>query len=180
MSDEITRVVHTREAAHEAVTLLYAQAKLLLADGKPVKLSVSPFYEELSARQRRFFHGPVLNQIAEQVRMPDGSRYVAKVWKEYFRDLFLPARWVVERRPKWCPKTQRVVLAKRATPRMEKRSTEELNVKQYSELIEKVLAHAASEFGVVFDLDPREREAVRYVPKPRAKKALQQQEEAIA
>jgi hypothetical protein len=131
----------------------------------------------LTIRQRAFLHGPVLGQIAEQVRMPDGSRYVAAVWKDYFRDLFLPPKFVMVATPKWNPKLGCLVQPKRATPRKVRQSTEDLSVKGYSELIDKILAHAASELGVVFDLDPVEREAVRY--RRPARKVKAQQREAV-
>lgn len=114
--------------------------------------------EDKSAKQRKFLHGPVLGQIAEQVRLPDGSRYTAEVWKHYFRKLFVPDRWESYRLPG----------AKRATPHRVRVSTESLSVRQYSALIDAVIAHATSELGVVFDLDPAERESVRYVKPKRA------------
>lgn len=161
MTDPLDRIVRTREQAHEVMRTGYALAKLLLDDGKRVRVVVGEDDEPLTVKQRRFFHGPVLSQIAEQVRMPDGTRYVAAIWKEFYRDLFLPAKWEVERRPRWVD--GELVVPKRATPRRVKASTEDLSVKQYSELIDKVIAHATTELGVVFDLDPAERQRVRYV-----------------
>lgn len=117
--------------------------------------------EDLTVRQRRFLHGPVLGQIAEQARDEDGRAYAMPVWKEYLRAKFLGHRWESLRLPG----------QKRATPRKVRISTEDLTVKQYSEYIEQVLAFAATELGVVFDLDPREREAAQYRPKKRAKSA---------
>ena len=111
------------------------------------------------AKQRRFLHGPVLGQIVEQAKA-DGQRFVMAVWKEYYRAKFLGFRWEHYKLPG----------QKKATPRKVRVSTEDLSVKQYSEYIDKVLADAATEFGVVFDLDPAEREAVRYVRPVRAKK----------
>jgi hypothetical protein len=116
--------------------------------------------EDLTVRQRGFLHAAVFPQIADQVAV-DGVRYVAKVWKEYFRALFLGSRWESLRLPG----------QKRATPRKVRISTEDLTVKHYSEHIDKVIAHAVSEFGVVFNFDQQEREAVRWKPKKRAKPA---------
>jgi hypothetical protein len=168
--DAYTRVVHTREEAHQVITLAYGAAKVLIQDGKRVRITVAEEVDSLSARQRRFLHGVVLPQIAEQVRMPDGTRYVAEVWKTYFRGLFLPDRWVVEKRPRWDAKKGRMVLPKRATPHRERVSTESLSVKQYSRLIDQVLAHAATELGVEFRFLADEREAVRYVAPKRVMK----------
>lgn len=176
-NDTYTRVAHTREEAHQVITLAYTAAKVLIQDGKRVRVTVAEEVDSLSARQRRFLHGPALGQIAEQVRMPDGTRYVAEVWKEYFRGLFLPDKWVSKKQPRWDAKAGRMVIPKRATPHRERQSTESLSVKQYSRLIDQVLAHAATELGVEFRFNADEREAVRYVPPKRVKKAEAQEVE---
>lgn len=180
----------TREAYRAAMARLYELGLQQLLSTEPERIdsdtgevvqrrycvSFAEVHLPLTIRQRKFFHGPVLNQIAEQVRMPDGTRYMPDVWKEYFRGLFLPPKWVLVAVPKWDAKLGRLLQPKRKTPRQVKQSTEDLSVKQYSELIDKTLAHAASELGVVFDLDPAEREAVRY--KRPARKAKEVQEAA--
>lgn len=163
--DIVVFTAATVHAVYAAVLQVYNQAKARVAANGPewtdddgvvherqYRLTFAEVREDLTVKQRRFLHGPVLGQIAEQVRMPDGSRYVAAIWKEYFRKLYLPDRWASYRMPG----------AKRATPHRVRVSTEDLSIKQYSELIDKVLAHATTELGVVFDLDPAERQAVRY------------------
>ena len=107
---------------------------------------------EKSAKQRRFLHGPVLRQISEQVVMPDGIRYLPEVWKSYFRKLFVQDRWESYRMPG----------ARRATPHRVRVSTEDLSVKQYSQLIDNVIDHAVAEFGVTFDFVAEERASVRH------------------
>jgi hypothetical protein len=114
--------------------------------------------DDKSAKQRRFLHGPVLGQISEQAVVA-GVRYAMPVWKEHLREKFLGFTWECVRRPG----------QKRATPRKVRISTESLSVKQYSEYIDKVLAYAATDLGVAFDLDPIEREEVRYVRPKRVK-----------
>lgn len=108
--------------------------------------------DEKSAKQRRFLHGVVFSQIAEQVVMPDGTRYVAAIWKEHFRKLFLPDQWESRRMPG----------AKRATPHRVRISTEDLSLLQYSRLIDSVIDHAVKEWGVTFDFVAEDREAVRH------------------
>ena len=56
-------------------------------------------------------------------------------------------------------------------------STEDLSIKQYSEYLDKVIAYAADELGVVFRFLAEEREAVRWKPAPR--KARAKQPEAV-
>ena len=55
-----------------------------------------------------------------------------------------------------------------------RQSTEDLGVKAYSEYIDKVIAHAATEFGVEFDLDEQERDGVRYRPATRKRQVEEQ------
>lgn len=122
---------------------------------------------DITTRQRGFLHAAVLPQIADQVQMPDGTRYTAEVWKEFFRERFLGYRYVLKAVPRWDTKTGRMVQPKRATPVRERISTEDLGIKGYSEFIDQVIAAATSELGVVFEFDAQERESVRYRRKPR-------------
>jgi hypothetical protein len=162
--DLVLLTAGTREALHAAVTKLYEGAKRRVEQAgdrvdqetgevtpRVWRLVFAEADDDITAKQRGFFHAAVLPQIAEQVRV-DGERYTAEVWKEYFRKLFLPDRFVMRRLPGH----------KRATPQRVRVSTENLGVKGYSEHIDKVIAHAETEFGVAFVFDRQEREAVRY------------------
>jgi hypothetical protein len=177
----------TQEARHAAVLRLNEMARAMVersranAAGQPadedgvvpgpgrLRIVLGFDREDKSSKQRRFLHGPVLGQISEQASV-GGIRYERQVWKEFLRKQFLPDKWESYRLPG----------AKRATPHRIRVSTESLSVKQYSELIDKVLAYAASELGVVFDLDPVEREEVRYVKPKRAAKQPALQNEVTA
>ena len=162
MSAEFAAIVTTREAAHAAAMGAYRQAQVLLQDGLRVRISAAEDQDDISIRQRKFLHGPVLAQISEQVRV-EGERYVAAIWKTYFRNLFIGDRWVVRKVPRWDAVAGKLIVPKRGTPHRERISTEDLSVKQYSEFIDKVIAHAATEFGVAFVFDADERDGVRYV-----------------
>ncbi len=155
----LERIATTREEAHEAVVAGYALAKLLLADGKRVRVTVEEDQDTLSAKQRRFLHGIVLKQVSEQVRGAGGERHVLRIWKEYFRDLFLGSEW----------KTVALPNGQRSAPFEVRCSTEDLGVKDYSEYIDKVIAHATTECGVQFHFRAFEREEVRYQPKATTK-----------
>ena len=161
---EFRAVAMTKEQAHAGVMQAYAHAQALLANGERVVITAAPLVESISTRQRGFFHAAVLPQISEQVRI-GGERYTADIWKEHLRRLFLPDTWEMRKLPG----------ANRATPVRVRSSTERLGVKGYSEHIDKVIAHAVTEWGVEFRFDASEREAVRYVA-PRRK----QQEAATA
>jgi hypothetical protein len=162
--DDVVLRFTTPESAHEAVLLANAHAKALVRApdnaGRVFRIIVGEERDSLSARQRRFMHGPLLGQIAEQVRV-NGERFVIAVWKRYYKDLFLGHTWEMVKMPG----------QKKATPRKKPVSSEDLSVKQYSEWIDKVLAHAATEFGVRFVFQIDEREAVRYRPPPRRARA---------
>lgn len=162
MTEDYRRLCRSRADAHQAVKDVYALAQISLAgeEPRPVWISCIEDDDPVSAKQRRFFHGPVLEQIAEQVRV-GGQRYTRDIWKLFFKDLFLEVR----------PRYVMVKLPgqKRATPRRHRWATEELGVKRYSQFIDEVLAHASTEFGVVFHFLIDEREAVRYRPPQRKK-----------
>lgn len=161
MSDPFIRIAATREQAHEAITAAYGIAKVMLLDGKRVKVSISQDQDDKSARQRRFLHGVVLKQIAEQV-VVDGRRYVLAIWKEHFRALFLGSTW----------ETYRLPGEPEARPHEHRISSEDLLVGPYSKYIDQVIAHAITELDVAFDFNEWEREAVRHhEPKTTKEKA---------
>lgn len=152
MSDPFTRVVSTREGAHQAICDSYAAAKLLIEDGRRVRISVGEDEDSMTLRQRKFLHGPVLTQMSEQAR-DEGKRYLPKVWKEYFRGLFLGS-------------TFETINGRTVEVRI---STEGQSVKDYSDYIDRVIAHAAIDWSVTFLFIERDRDAVRYRPKAAAR-----------
>lgn len=166
-----TRIVETRAQAHEAAMQGYMAARVLIEQGKRVLFSVGEDSEPLNITQRKFLHGPVFGQISEQVRV-DGERYVMAIWKEFFRKLLLPDTWVMRKGVVYDKKQCRLVAAKRATPHRVRRSTEDLNTKQYWEYTNKVIDHAVVEWGVVFVFKPKERESAAYVAPKRVKKEV--------
>lgn len=169
MSDAIDVIVRTREEAHQAASFAYSLAQALIRDEKPVRFRVAEDEDDITIRQRGFLHAAVFPQIAEQYVFPDGTRYTADVWKEFFRKRFLPDKWVQRKAIRWDPKLCALVQAKRKTPHAIRQSTEDLGIKAYSEHIDRVIDTAVLELNVVFVFRPNEREGVRYVAKPRAR-----------
>lgn len=100
---------------------------------------VQPEEDAKSIQQRKYYHGVILKEIAEQV-VVNGEKFDLKVWKEHFREKYVGSRWVVLRDPMTGKKKRRKVRV----------STEDLGVKSYSILIEQVTAEAVSELGVIF------------------------------
>lgn len=155
--DDVALYFSTPEEAHGVILQANAHAKTLARDpdneGKRFFLIVGIDRETLSDRQRKFLHGPVLGQLSEQAKV-NGERYVFGVWKQFFKKLYLGHTYEMVKLPG----------QKRATPRKVPIKSEDLSVKQYAEWTDKIIAYAVTELGVVFELDPREREAVRYRP----------------
>lgn len=156
-AETFSALAMTRESAHAAAQAAYAHAQALLRDGVNVLVTCGPALEPITIKQRKFLHGPVLTQISEQVRV-NGERFVIEVWKAYYKRLFLGHRWEMRKLPG----------QKRATPRKVEVSTEELGVKAYAAFTDQVIDHATLEWGVVFQFDAVEREAVRARPHRRA------------
>ena len=90
-------------------------------------------------KQRRYLHGYVLMTIARQAA-PNGQKFDMKTWKEWYRATFLGWKTVTFKDPFTGKKVRR----------RQRVSTEDLGVKGYSEYIERVTAHAATEQGVEF------------------------------
>ena len=107
--------------------------------GKRLAYQVMELEDAKSVQQRRFYHGVILLEIAEQARV-NGQQFNLKVWKEHFRETFLGSKWTVTVDPMTGKKKRR----------KERISTEDLGVKAYSELIDKVSAFAATDLGVMF------------------------------
>ena len=90
-------------------------------------------------RQRAYYHGVVLKTIADQAR-PNGDRFPLAIWKEHFRAEYLGFKTVTTRNP----------ITGKKVRRRHRVSTEDLGVKGYSQLIDRVSAFAATELGVSF------------------------------
>lgn len=177
----------TQEARHAALLRANNAARMLVErsranaagradeDGQmpeptQLRIVVGFAHADITTKQRGFLHAAVLPQIAEQVTMPDGTRYTAEVWKEFWRQRFLPDVWELRAVPRWDAAAGRMVIPKRKTPHRVRVSTEDLSIRAYSEFIDKVIDTATLELGVVFEFRPSEREAVRYRPPARKRK----------
>lgn len=167
MSDALDRITSTKEGAHEAARQAYALAQVILMNGGRARIRCEEEEDDISAKQRRFLHGPVLQQISEQVSV-NGERYVREVWKEYWRARFLGHRYEMLKLPG----------QKRATPRKVRNSTEDMGIRAYSNYIDKVIDTAVVEFSVSFVFKTEERDEVRY--RAPARQAKHQREEVTA
>jgi hypothetical protein len=173
--DIVVYTAPTQQAIHAAVMQVYSVAKVRAAmkgpdrtdaDGeiheRRYRLTFGEVREDRSERQNKFYWAAVLKQIADQA--PGG--WTVDAWHEAFKRTVLGYE------------TIKVMVAGRKRPTIYRRlrSTTDLTVPQMSQYLDQVIADATTALGVVFDLDPVEREAVRHVKKARRKA----QEEATA
>jgi hypothetical protein len=95
--------------------------------------------------QRKYYHGIVLAEIAKQARV-NGQKFSLAVWKEHFRNEYLGFKTVTFVNPMNGKKSRRRV----------RKSTEDLGIKAYANLIERVTAFACTDLGVEFParIDP--------------------------
>jgi hypothetical protein len=101
--------------------------------------------------QRKYYHGIVLTEIAKQAKV-NGQKFPLAVWKEHFRNEYLGFKTVTFINPMTGKKARRRV----------RKSTEDLGVKAYAQLIERVTAFACTDLGVEFParIDPETGEII--------------------
>jgi hypothetical protein len=174
----LERTAHTPEAWRDGMTAIYRAGEAMLKDGKLPHVELSEEGDTLTLRQLRFIHGPILQQISEQV-VVEGVRYTRDVWKEHLKDLFIPDQFVMVRLPFVRDKAGNWKPSRRKVPRKVEKSLTKLTGRARSDFIDQVLAHAATEWGVEFVFTFDEREAVRYRP-PKRKPVTQPQERGEA
>jgi hypothetical protein len=166
MNDEFSAVCFSPDDAHAAATQAYAHAKAIIANGQNALIECRQALEPITVKQRKFLHGVVLVQVSEQVAI-EGHRYTVAIWKDYFRNLFLPDVWkMVDVPPKWDKTLGRLVQPKREQmPKRIRQSTEELGVRAYSEFTEKIIDYATVEWGVSFHFTNEDQALRRTKPK---------------
>ena len=139
MTEPLDVIVSTREGAHRVAKLVYDRARDLIADGKQVRIRAEEAEDTRSLQQSRFYWGVVLAEIAEQARV-GGDRWSAEAWHEYGKRTFLGYEF------------KRITIAGRKRKAVSKqlRSTTRLSVRRMSEYLDKVMAFAVTDLGVVF------------------------------
>lgn len=137
-----TIVCHNPQQAHQVLTQsLWPWVKSMTMAGHKLVIRGEEAEDAKSIQQRRYLHGVIFKEMAEQIR-PTGQSFALKVWKEHCREKFLGSRWVMVMDPTTGKKKRR----------KERVSTEDLGVKAYSRYIEQCTAYAATEFGVEFSV----------------------------
>ena len=128
------------QAGQHFKNVLAPWCKSMWAAGHRLHVEVRLHEDAKTDRQRAYYHGVVLKSIALQAR-PNGVQFPLAVWKEHFRAEYLGHKTVTTKNPLTGKKVRRRVRI----------STEDLGVKAYSILIEKVTSFAVTELGVSFD-----------------------------
>ena len=140
-------ILHEPVQAHAVITkTLWPNCKALLMAGHKLAIEVRRAEDAKTDKQRRYYHGYVLKTIAQQA-VVNGKRFDLKTWKEHFRAEYLGFKVRTTKNP----------ITGKKVRRRERVSTEDLGVKGYSQLIERVTAFAVTELGVEFQeewMDP--------------------------
>jgi hypothetical protein len=114
-------------------------AKAMLTAGHRLVVDVRLAEDAKTDQQRKYYHGVVLAEIARQAKV-NGQTFPMAVWKEHFRNEYLGFKTMTVVNPMTGKKSRKRI----------RRSTEDLGVKAYNELIERVTAFAVTELGVEF------------------------------
>lgn len=131
---------HEPQQAHVSLAgNVWPWAKSMLSAGHRLVLEVRLAEDAKTDRQRKYYHGVVLTAIAQQARV-NGQAFPLAVWKEHFRAEYLGFKTVTFTNPMTGKKSRRRV----------RKSTEDLGVKAYAQLIERVTAFACTDLGVEF------------------------------
>lgn len=167
--DIVVFTAATTHAVHAGILQVYERAKTKVAANGPAwtdddgvvrerqyRLTFAEVRESRTERQNRFYFGPVLKQISAQAP----GNWTKDAWHEAFKREILGYEII----------KVRVAGRKRPTVYRRLRSTTGLSVEQMSDYIDQVLATAATDLGVIFDLDPAERQAVRHRKPSRKRK----------
>jgi hypothetical protein len=124
----------TRQAWEPFLSFIKEHAQNMIDKGTPLRLIVTSSEAKRNTEQNRRYWGYVLKSIADQAWV-DGQKFAPDVWHEYFarrygvcEDMKLPGGEVITRRM----------------------STTEMSVGTFTEYMQNVEAHAATELGVQF------------------------------
>jgi hypothetical protein len=137
--------VSTDQARENLNRQVVPWAKSMLEAGHKLLVECRLAEDAKTDAQRRYYHGAILTQIAQKAAV-HGQKFPMAVWKEHFRAEYLGFKTVTVMNPMTGKKSRRRVRI----------STEDLGVKAYNQLIEKVTAFAVTDLGVQFDawMDP--------------------------
>lgn len=144
MTEAVSVIVNNPVVAHMAIDQGWKLAKAHTQAGRWVEITVREA-DDIGTRQRNFYHGYVLLTIANTA-VVGNRKYDLATWKEHFRAAYLGWKW----------KSYSVPGKNRKARRRERVSSEDIGVRAYSQLIDKVLAYGATELGIEWEYRSRE------------------------
>jgi hypothetical protein len=116
--------------------LIREHARAYIERGTPLRLILTTEERKRTLEQNgRYWSKAVLGAIAEQVWI-DGKQYPEEVWHEEFAE-------------RYCPRIEITLPSGQIFSR--RKSTSEMTVKEFSEYVQRVEVHAATQLGVEFD-----------------------------
>lgn len=132
-------IAHSPQAAHDAITEAWRIAKPLTIAGRAVHIVAKEAEDDRTLQQLRFYWGVVLKEMSEQASI-DGVKYTPEMWHGLAKRLHLGYEIVREK----------VAGRKKPTVYRRLKSVGKLGSRAMSVYLEKVLAWAVTDFGVVF------------------------------
>lgn len=134
-----TEWVNPQQAGVSLNTTVVPWCKSMMQAGHRLAVEIRLAEDRKTDQQRKYYHGVILKEIAQQA-MANGQKFPLQVWKEHFRSEFLGFKTVSFINPITGKKSRRRVRI----------STEDLGIRAYNKLIERVTAFAVTELGVEF------------------------------
>lgn len=140
MSDILNRVtLHSPEQARQVLvqhTLPWVGEQL--KQGRELVAEFRLLDDDITDRQRSFFHAVVLAEFSLYAKTADNAKYPPEVWKVYLKEKFLGFKTITS----IDPMTRKV---RRLRHRI---STESLGVRRYAQFIDECIAFAGTDCGL--------------------------------
>lgn len=138
MAQSIEILLDGPDPLRKAQAMLTKAAPAYWAKGQPLWLCLTTQEQQNTPAQKRYWNGPVLDAIASQA-LWDGQRFPKEFWKEYYRRLFLL-------------RDEFVTPDGEVFNRYWSTADKAFSVRMMADFLDKVQAHAATEWGVIFNV----------------------------
>jgi hypothetical protein len=142
--------LYSPEQGHQQIVALWPELKTVLQSGQALWVEAQPLEEARDLQRNKEYWGYVLRPISEQAQI-EGIGADAEGWHLYYRKMFLGYEFEKVR----LPGTKR----KRVSRQL--KSTTKLSNRAMHKYMEQIRAHAATTFGVTFQLPPWVEEELR-------------------
>lgn len=136
-----TFIIRTPEIAAGLMAFIKQHARAAVERNRPLQITVAEYRQTRSNQANSYMWAAVLTPIAEQVCV-NGRWFSADTWSQYMKAQFLPEvnaagmeKWT------YMPDGSRELAM----------GTSDLNSEEFAVYLNQVQAHAATEYGVVFD-----------------------------